>query len=132
MSLYGVTFRWSLHAVASGVAGELRSYVARVSQVAQSARDEPPGLHQTLWTLREGGSFGETSVWRSEQARANFMQLRRAQASPVSAILGHSPDAIEEFDVLAIADSATSAVPEEVRSPATGTAPSSGKRWPAS
>lgn len=102
MTLYGVTVRWSLHATPNGVAEQLRAHVT----LAAAAPGGLPGLHQTLWTLREGGSFGVTYIFRSEPARAESVRRIRAQGSPVATILGHSADAIEEFDILAIASEA--------------------------
>ena len=98
MTLYGVTLRWSLHATPNGVSEQLRAYVA-----GTAAAGGLPDLHQTLWTLREGGFFGITYVFRSEQSRAESVRRMRAQGSEVNRILGHSADAIEEFDVLAVA-----------------------------
>jgi hypothetical protein len=103
MTLYGVTVRWSLHATTGGVAERLRAYVSGAS----AGPDELPNLHQTLWTLREGGSFGVTYFFRSESDRAASVRRIRAGGSPITAILGHSADAIEEFDVLAIASGGT-------------------------
>lgn len=100
MSLYGVTVRWSLHATPNGVADQLR---AHVEQAAGAGADDLADLHQTLWTLREGGSFGVTYIFRSMGARVDAVRRIRAQGSPVATILGRSADAIEEFDILAIA-----------------------------
>lgn len=99
MSLYGLTVRWSLHATTSGVSEQLRDYVAQVV-----SDDEPglPDVEQTLWTLREGGSFGVTYVFRSAAGRAESVRRIRAEGSPITTILGHSADALEEFEVLAI------------------------------
>lgn len=100
MSLYGVTVRWSLHAARNEVAQELRAYVAEMVAAGPARKSE---ALQTLWTLREGASFGITHIFRSEPARAECVRRIRAQGSPVNLILGHSADAIEEFDVVAIA-----------------------------
>lgn len=99
MSLYGVTVRWSLHATMNGVSEQLRAHVA---EIAADGSPELPDVEQTLWTLREGGSFGVTYVFRSEASRAESVRRIRAEGSPITTILGHSADAIEEFDVLAI------------------------------
>lgn len=99
--MYGLTVRWSLHATTTDVAQRLRDYVRAQSYPRVSGM---PGLHQTIWTLREGGSFGATYVWETEEARARFVARMRAEGTPVSRLIGHSADAFEEFEVVAIAE----------------------------
>ena len=71
-------------------------------QLVADGSPQLPDVEQTLWTLHEGGSFGVTYVFRSEASRAESVRRIRAEGSPIATILGHSADAIEEFDVLAI------------------------------
>ncbi len=99
MSRYGLTVRWSLHGTTSGVSEQLRDHVARAVTANEA---ELPDVEETLWTLREGGSFGVTHVFRSAAARAEAVRRIRSQGSPITTILGHSADALEEFEVLAI------------------------------
>jgi len=99
--MYGLTVRWSLHAITTDVGPRLRDYVRRTSYDRVSGI---PGLHQTIWTLREGGSFGVTYVWETPEARAAFVERLRSVGTPVNGILGHSPDAFEEFEVVAIVE----------------------------
>ncbi len=99
--MYGLTIRWSLHGQTTELAERLRDYVRNRSHGRFTGL---PDLHQTIWTLREGGSFGATYVWATEAARAAFLAEFRRSGTPVTEIIGHRPDAVEEFEVVAIAE----------------------------
>ena len=122
MTLYGVTVRWSLHAMPGDVAEQLRQHV---SDIARAEPPPDPELYQVMWTMRLGGSFGATSVWTSATARAAFVERLRAQGSPVARLLGHRADTVEEFEVVAVVPGATSSAES---STAPGELPSSQPR----
>ncbi len=101
--MFGLTVRWSLMGAPAGAAQRLRAYVRDESLARFTGM---PGLHQKIWTLREGGSFSGTYIWASEQARREFVERFRANPSAVTDIIGQSPDAMEEFEVVAVAEGA--------------------------
>lgn len=102
--------RWQLHGTPTDLGQRLREHVRSHSQGRFSGM---PGLHQTIWTLREGGSFGATYVWATEAARAGFVERLRSGGTQVSGIIGHGPDAFEEFEVVAIAEGGSGMRPDQ-------------------
>ena len=107
--MYGLTIRWSLHAATTDLAQRLRDYAAEEGAGRLAGR---PGLVQVIWTLREGGSFGATTVWSSDSARQAFLAEFRSAGSPVTRLLGHRPDAVEEFEVIDVASAEAITLPE--------------------
>jgi hypothetical protein len=98
--MYGLTIRWSLTHAPAGVDQALRSYV-RDQSVARFTG--MPGLHFKTWQVVDGGFFAGVYVWSTEQARADFLEAFRSSPSPVTQLVGHDPDVIQEWDVAGIA-----------------------------
>ena len=98
--MYGLTIRWSLTHAAAGVDERLRAYV-RDESIARFTG--MPGLHFKTWQIVDGGFFAGVYVWSSQAARAAFLQSFRSSPSPVTQLVGHDPDVIQEWDVAGIA-----------------------------
>ena len=98
--MHGLTIRWSLMGTPVGTEQALRDYV-RDSSVPRFT--DMPGLVQKTWQLAERGFFSGTYIWATEQARAEFVEHFRATPSPVSQLLGHGPDIIQEWELIGLA-----------------------------
>ncbi len=100
---YGLTVRWSLEEAPAGVAEDLREYVVGTSIANFMFLD---GLAFKLWRMREGEWFEGTYVFDTEQDRKVFRAGFEATAgeSKGSEIIGSAPIAIEEYEVVAIAE----------------------------
>lgn len=98
--MHGLTVRWSLQGTPSGTEQALRDYVRDDSLARFTGM---PGLIQKTWTMNERGFFSGVYVWSTREARASFLQQFRANPSPVTRMIGHGPDVIQEFEVVAVA-----------------------------
>lgn len=98
--MHGLTVRWSLMDSPPGTEQALRDYV-RESSVARFTG--MPGLVQKTWQINERGFFSGVYVWATEQARTEFLAEFRANPSPVTQLVGHDPDIIQEWEVVAVA-----------------------------
>ena len=101
--MYGLAVRWSLVGVPPAVVDEVVAYVRSTSYSRFSGR---PGLRWKSWTVQPGVAFAGDYVWATAEARAEFVAWFRANPSPVTSLLGHGPEAIEEFAVVAVAEGA--------------------------
>ena len=97
---YGLTVRWSLGDTPPGTEQALRDYV-RDESVARFTG--MPGLVQKHWQISERGFFSGVYVWSSAQARTAFLEAFRANPSKVSQLVGHAPDVVQEWDLVAVA-----------------------------
>ena len=98
--MYGLTIRWSLTHAPGGVDAALRAYV-RDESVARFTG--MPGLHFKTWQMVDSGFFAGVYVWATEAARSEFLEMFRSSPSPVTQLVGHDPDVIQEWDVAGIA-----------------------------
>lgn len=98
--MHGLTVRWSLMDCPPGTADALRAYVRETSLPRFTGM---PGLVQKTWQINERGFFSGVYVWASEQARASFLEDFRANPSPVTRIVGHGPDIIQEWELVGVA-----------------------------
>ena len=98
--MHGLTIRWSLMDAPPGAADLLRAYVRDTSVPRFSGLT---GLVQKTWQMNERGFFSGVYVWASEQARADFLEQFRANPSPVTQLVGHGPDVIQEWELLGVA-----------------------------
>ncbi|HVE74179.1 MAG TPA: hypothetical protein VNA30_03690 [Mycobacteriales bacterium] len=98
--MHGLTVQWSLSGTPTGTSAKLRDYVREESMANFTGM---PGLHQKIWQLTEGGFFAGIYLWATAEARAEFLRDFRANPSAVSQLVGHEPDVIREWDVLAVA-----------------------------
>lgn len=100
---YGLAVRWSLADAPRGVAEELREYVVGTSLARFMFLD---GLAFKVWRMREGEWFEGTYVFDTAQDRKDFKAQFEpgAAQSPGSQMIGSSPIAIEEYEVVAIAE----------------------------
>ncbi len=100
---YGLTVRWSLEDAPEGVADALREYVVGTSIAKFMFLD---GLAFKVWRMREGEWFEGTYVFDTEQDRKLFRTGFETTAgdSKGSEIIGSGPVAIEEYEVVAIAE----------------------------
>src|SRR5665811_728792 len=100
---YGLSVRWSLEEAAEGVEGALREYVVGTSMARFALRE---GLAFKTWGMRSGQWFEGTYVWDTQEARDTFAASFVAEAaeSPVSRLIGSSPQWIEPFEVVAIVE----------------------------
>lgn len=98
--MHGLTIRWSLMDAPPGAAELLRAYVRDTSVPRFS---DMPGLVQKTWQMNERGFFSGVYVWATEQARADFLEQFRANPSPVTQLVGHGPDVIQEWELLGVA-----------------------------
>jgi hypothetical protein len=98
--MYGLTIRWSLTHAPAGVDSALRDYV-RDESIARFTG--MPGLQFKTWQIVDGGFFAGVYVWASAAAREEFLESFRSSPSPVTQLVGHVPDVIQEWDVAGIA-----------------------------
>ena len=98
--MLGLTVRWSLMDSPPGTGEALRQYVRDQSQPRFTGM---AGLVQKTWQMSERGFFSGVYVWATEQARADFLEQFRANPSPVTQLVGHGPDVIQEWELLAVA-----------------------------
>jgi len=98
--MHGLTVRWSLQDSPPGTEQALREYVANESAPRFTGM---PGLVQKTWQMAERGFFSGVYVWSTAEARAAFLEQFRAQPSPVTRMVGHGPDVIQEWDVVGVA-----------------------------
>ena len=98
--MHGLTVRWSLQDSPGGTEQALRDYVRDESLARFTGMQ---GLIQKTWTMNERGFFSGVYVWATPEARASFLEQFRANPSPVTRMVGHGPDVIQEFEVIAVA-----------------------------
>jgi len=101
--VFGLTIHWSLMGSPEGTGDRLRAYVQEESLERFSGM---AGLHTKLWQIVDGGFFAGLYVWESAEARAAFLERFRAQPSKVSQLVGHDPDVVREWDLVAVAEGA--------------------------
>jgi hypothetical protein len=99
--MFGLTTRWSLAGTTAEASDQLREYVREQSHPRFTGR---PGLIEKIWMMRPGQFFGATYLWATERARAEFAASLATTPSKVTEIVGHGPDVIEEFEILAVAE----------------------------
>jgi hypothetical protein len=99
--MFGLTTRWSLEGTGTQVSDSLRDYVRDESQPRFTGR---PGLVEKIWTMKPGSFFAGTYLWATEEARREFVASLATVPSKVTEIVGHGPDAVEEFEVVAVAE----------------------------
>jgi hypothetical protein len=99
--MFGLTTRWSLVGTGSEVSDRLREYVRDESQPRFTGR---AGLIEKIWTLQPEGFFAGNYLWATEQARSEFVAALATLPSKVTDIVGHGPDIIEEFEIVAVAE----------------------------
>lgn len=99
--MFGLTTRWSLAGTSDTVSDQLRDYVRDQSHPRFTGR---PGLVEKIWTMRPGGFFAGNYLWATEQARAEFVASLATVPSKVTEIVGHGPDVVEEFEIVAVAE----------------------------
>lgn len=100
---YGLAVRWSLKDASDDAPERLRDYVVGTS-IARFMFLE--GLAFKVWRMREGEWFEGTYVFDTAQDRKLFREEFEAGAatSPGSQLIGSSPESIEEYEVVAIAE----------------------------
>lgn len=98
--MHGLTVRWSLQDSPPGTEQALREYVVTESVPRFTGM---PGLVQKTWQMAERGFFSGVYVWSTVEARAAFLEQFRANPSPVTRMVGHGPDVIQEWDVVGVA-----------------------------
>lgn len=98
--MHGLTIRWSLMDTPAGTEQALRDYVRDSSAGRFTGM---PGLVQKTWQLAERGFFSGIYVWSTAQDRAAFLETFRASPSPVSQLLGHGPDIVQEWELIGVA-----------------------------
>ena len=98
--MHGLTVRWSLMDSPPGTGELLRAYVRETSVPRFAGM---PGLVQKTWQMNERGFFSGVYVWATEQARADFLEEFRSNPSPVTQLVGHGPDFIQEWELLGVA-----------------------------
>ncbi|GEM_PF-322417 len=100
---YGLAVRWPLTGAPAEVADRLREYVVGTSIANFMFLD---GLAFKTWRMREGEWFEGTYVFDTELVRDEFRKTfeESAATSPVSELIGAGPVAIDDFEVVAIAE----------------------------
>ena len=100
---YGLSARWSLRGAPADIAERLRDYVAGTSLPRFAGM---PGLRFKVWRMIEGEWFEGLYVWGSAAERDAFEATFRAAAddAPVSLLLGHGPELVEPYEVVAVAE----------------------------
>ena len=100
---YGLSVRWSLAQAPAGAAETLREYVVGTSMARFMFLD---GLAFKVWRMRAGEWFEGTYVFDSPHERQAFRESFEpgAAQAPGSVIIGSAPIAIEEYEVVAIAE----------------------------
>jgi hypothetical protein len=99
--MYGLVTRWSLAGSSAEVSDRLRDYVREQSHPRFTGR---PGLVEKIWTMQPGGFFAGNYIWATEQARAEFVASLADTPSQVTEIVGHGPNVVEEFEIVAVAE----------------------------
>lgn len=99
--MFGLTTRWSLAGTPAEVSDQLRDYVRDESHPRFTGR---PGLIEKIWIMQPGLFFGANYLWATEEARAEFVAALADAPSKVNDIVGHRPDLIEEFEIVAVAE----------------------------
>jgi hypothetical protein len=99
--MYGLITRWSLADTSAEVSDTLRDYVREESHPRFTGR---PGLVEKIWTMRPGVFFAGNYLWATEEARAEFVASLATTPSKVTEIVGHGPDVVEEFEIVAVAE----------------------------
>ena len=98
--MYGLTVRWSLSGSPAGTDQLLRDYVRDTSVPRFTGM---PGLVQKTWQMAPGGFFSGVYVWSSAEARSRFLEEFRANPSPVTQLIGHDPDIVQEWELVGAA-----------------------------
>ena len=98
--MYGLTVRWSLSGTPAGTDELLRDYVRDTSAPRFTGM---PGLVQKTWQMAPGGFFSGVYVWKTAEARAGFLEEFRANPSPVTQLIGHGPDIVQEWELVGVA-----------------------------
>jgi hypothetical protein len=100
---YGLAVRWSLEGTGAAVAQDLRDYVVGTSVARFMFLD---GLAFKTWRMRPGEWFEGTYVFDTAGERDRFRDdfIASAATSPGSRLIGSAPVAIEDFEVVAIAE----------------------------
>ncbi len=103
--MYGLSVRWSLADAPEDIAQRLRDYVVGTSLERFMGL---PGLHVKIWRMRPGEEFEGCYVFASAAARDEFAERFRATMAdaPGSLLVGAAPQAVEPFEVLAVAEGA--------------------------
>ncbi len=98
---FGLTVRWSLHDAPPELAGKLRQYVVETSMARFS---DMAGLRYKVWRMIENEWFEGLYVWSTAAARDAFEASFRERAAdaPASLVVGHGPELIEPFEVVAV------------------------------
>jgi hypothetical protein len=99
--MFGLTTRWSLAGTGPEVSDRLREYVGDESHPRFTGRT---GLIEKIWTMQPGEFFAGNYLWANEQARSEFVASLATTPSKVTEIVGHGPDIIEVFEVIAVAE----------------------------
>lgn len=102
-TLAGLTVRWSLAEAPDGVEDALAHYVEESSHARFTGME---GLRFKTWRMRTGEWFEGCYVFVDETARAAFQEsfVAVADTSPGSVIIGSAPIAIEECEIVAVAE----------------------------
>ena len=101
--MHGLSVRWSLTDAPSDVLDRLRDYVENESHAKFAGLS---GLRFKTWRAREGEGFEGTYVFDTELVRDEFRKTfeESAATSPVSELIVAGPVAIDDFEVVAIAE----------------------------
>jgi hypothetical protein len=99
--MYGLVTRWSLAGTSPEVSDRLRDYVRNQSHPRFTGR---PGLIEKIWTMQPGGFFAGDYIWATAEARTAFVASLAEAPSPVTAIIGHGPNVVDEFEIVAVAE----------------------------
>jgi hypothetical protein len=99
--MYGLITRWSLEGTGTEVSDRLRDYVRDESQPRFMGR---AGLVEKIWTMQPQGFFAGNYLWATAEARSEFVASLATLPSKVTEIVGHGPDVIEEFEIVAVAE----------------------------
>ena len=95
--MFGLTIRWSLLGALDGVNQALRAYVPKTSEPRFRGL---PGLVEKRWQMVDGGFFAGIYVFSTAESRASFLESFRSNPSPVSQLVGHDPDVVQEWDLV--------------------------------
>lgn len=97
---HGLAVRWSLRGAPDDVEAELRAQLAATAAGAQG----PPGTGVAVWRLLPGEWVEGTYVWAGADERDAFAAGVRQSVddAPVSLLLGHGPELVEPFAVVAV------------------------------
>src|SRR3954449_12990331 len=100
---YGLTVRWSLENAPEDAPHQLREYVVGTSIARFMFLD---GLGFKVWRMREGEWFEGTYVFDPEQDLKVFREGFEpgADEAPGSAIIASAPVAVDDWEVVAIAE----------------------------